>query len=200
MPRKQSPLSGIRLTMPFPIRTSLRPKPKSGWTLGRTKRRSLFFGNIRPYKGIEYLLAAFQLARGQRADYRLIIAGEPKKGSESIGRDPAKRLGRNSRGQIILKIEFIPDEETELYLKAADVLVLPYKDIFQSGVLFLGYSFGLPVVATDVGSFREEIVEGRRAFYASPAIRRNWPKLSRSTLPAICIRTEIPPTRDKRLR
>ena len=56
----------------------------------------------------------------------------------------------------------------ELYLKAADVLVLPYKEIFQSGVLFLAYSFGLPVVATDVGSFREEIVEGSTGFLSKP--------------------------------
>jgi glycosyltransferase involved in cell wall biosynthesis len=53
-------------------------------------------------------------------------------------------------------------------LKAADVLVLPYKEIFQSGVLFLAYSFGLPVVATDVGSFREEIVEGQTGFLSKP--------------------------------
>ena len=56
----------------------------------------------------------------------------------------------------------------ELYLKGADVLVLPYKEIFQSGVLFLAYSFGLPVVATDVGSFREEIVEGSTGFLCQP--------------------------------
>ncbi len=66
-------------------------------------------------------------------------------------------------------MQFVPDEEMELYLKAADVLVLPYKDIFQSGVLFLGYSFGLPAVATDVGSFREEIIEGRTGFLCKPA-------------------------------
>jgi glycosyltransferase involved in cell wall biosynthesis len=56
----------------------------------------------------------------------------------------------------------------EVYLKGADVLVLPYKEIFQSGVLFLAYSFGLPVVATDVGSFREEIVEGNTGFLCKP--------------------------------
>jgi glycosyltransferase involved in cell wall biosynthesis len=72
------------------------------------------------------------------------------------------------RGQIVLKIQFIPDDEMEVYLKAADVLVLPYNEIFQSGVLFLGYSFGLPVIATDVGSFREEIVEGETGFLCRP--------------------------------
>ncbi len=47
-------------------------------------------------------------------------------------------------------------------------MVLPYNEIFQSGVLFLGYSFGLPVIATDVGSFREEIVEGKTGFICRP--------------------------------
>jgi glycosyltransferase involved in cell wall biosynthesis len=65
-------------------------------------------------------------------------------------------------------MEFIPDEELELYLKAADVAVLPYTRIFQSGVLFLAYSFGLPVIASDVGSLREDIVEGETGFICKP--------------------------------
>ena len=65
-------------------------------------------------------------------------------------------------------MQFIPDDQMEWYLKGADVLVLPYKEIFQSGVLFLAYTFGLPVVATDVGSFREEIVEGSTGFLCKP--------------------------------
>jgi glycosyltransferase involved in cell wall biosynthesis len=51
-----------------------------------------------------------------------------------------------------------------LYFKAADVCVLPYTVVFQSGVLFLSYSFGLPVIATEVGSFEDDIVEGRNGF------------------------------------
>jgi D-inositol-3-phosphate glycosyltransferase len=129
----------------------------------------LFFGRIRPYKGIEHLLAAFRKLAAEHSDYRLIIAGEPKKGSEEY-RDEIERIVKTefAPGRIILKIQFIPDEEMEVYLKAADVLVLPYKEIFQSGVLFLAYSFGLPVVATDVGSFREEIVEGKTGFLCQP--------------------------------
>ena len=68
------------------------------------------------------------------------------------------------RDRIIERIEYIPDEETELFFKAADVLVLPYTRIFQGGVLFLGYGFGLPVIASNVGSLREEIVEGKTGF------------------------------------
>ena len=70
--------------------------------------------------------------------------------------------------RVIEKIEYVPDEATELYFKAADVLVLPYVRVFQSGVLFLGYSFGLPVIAADVGSLKEEIVEGKTGFVFKP--------------------------------
>ncbi len=99
----------------------------------------------------------------------MIIAGEPKKGSERYLEEIRQTIDRDfDLGKVIVRIQFIPDEEMELYLKGADVLVLPYKEIFQSGVLFLAYSFGLPVVATDVGSFREEIVEGSTGFLCQP--------------------------------
>ena len=130
----------------------------------------LFFGRVRPYKGIEYLLDAFRLLLADKqANYRLIIAGEPMKGSEDYLNEIQTSVRRDFEpGKVLLKIKFVPDEEMELYLKGTDVLVLPYKQIFQSGVLFLAYSFGLPVVATDVGSFREEIVEGCTGFLCKP--------------------------------
>jgi glycosyltransferase involved in cell wall biosynthesis len=137
--------------------------------LQENEKAVLFFGRIRPYKGIEHLLAAFQLLAANHSNYRLIIAGEPKKGSEEYRNQIEQTVKTEfTPGQVIMKIQFIPDEEMEVHLKAADVLVLPYKEIFQSGVLFLAYSFGLPVVATDVGSFREEIVEGKTGFLCQP--------------------------------
>jgi len=69
---------------------------------------------------------------------------------------------------VLLRADFIPDEETELYFKAADVLVLPYRQISQSGVLFLGHSFGLPALAADVGSLKDEIIEGKTGFVFRP--------------------------------
>jgi glycosyltransferase involved in cell wall biosynthesis len=130
----------------------------------------LFFGKIKPYKGIEHLLAAFRQLIASDMNYRLIIAGEVQKGNEEYLGELQRTVTRElERGQIILKPHFIPDAEAEIYLKAADVLTLPYNEIFQSGVLFLAYSFGLPVVATDVGSFREEIVEGKTGYLCRPA-------------------------------
>ena len=66
--------------------------------------------------------------------------------------------------RIIRKIQYVPDEDTEIYFKAGDVLVLPYTYIFQSGVLVLGYSFGLPVIASNAGSMQEDVIEGKTGF------------------------------------
>jgi glycosyltransferase involved in cell wall biosynthesis len=70
--------------------------------------------------------------------------------------------------RIVGRLDFIPDEQIEVYFKAADALVLPYKNISQSGVLFLAYGFGIPVIAANVGSFREDIIEGRTGFLYRP--------------------------------
>ena len=138
--------------------------------LKEDEKAILFLGRIVPYKGIETLLDAFRLLLADKqAKYRLIVAGEPKKGSEQYLKGIQGFVNRNfDSGQLILRMQFIPDDQMEWYLKGADVLVLPYKEIFQSGVLFLAYTFGLPVVATDVGSFREEIVEGSTGFLCKP--------------------------------
>jgi glycosyltransferase involved in cell wall biosynthesis len=133
------------------------------------ERTILFFGAIKPYKGLEYLVNAFQKLAKVHGNYRLVIAGERKKGSEEYLSRIQRAIDRDSsRKHVIQKIEFIPDGETELYFKAADVAVLPYTEIFQSGILFLAYSFGLPVIATDVGSFGRDIIEGRTGFVCKP--------------------------------
>jgi D-inositol-3-phosphate glycosyltransferase len=121
----------------------------------------LFFGNITPYKGLEYLTSAFKQILTRRDDCRLIIAGRPKNCEEYWAAIREAIQKEVQSGRVLLRAEFIPDDETEVYFKAADVLVLPYRHIYQSGVLFLGYSFGLPALAADVGSLKDEIVEGK---------------------------------------
>ena len=133
------------------------------------ERTILFFGAIAPYKGLDFLVTAFQRIIARDAKHRLIIAGRPKGGCEKHLEEVQETLSRTiDRTQVIQDINYIPDQKIELYFKAADVLVLPYREIFQSGILFLAYSFGLPVVAADVGSLRETIIEGRTGFLCRP--------------------------------
>lgn len=121
----------------------------------------LFFGNIAPYKGLEHLLMALEKLLKSGDAFKLIMAGQVKDCAsywEEIER-LIKRLGLEKN--VMKLIKYIPDGDVEGIFKASDVLVLPYKFIYQSGVLFLSYNFGLPVIATDVGSLRDDIVEGR---------------------------------------
>ncbi len=149
---------GINNSVPNTRLTPAQARERLG--IQKSERAILFFGRVRQYKGLEYLVDAFgQLGSG---NYRLIIAGEVKKGSEQYVSDIQRAIKRDGTdARIIQKLEFIPDSEAEVYFKASDVSVLPYTSVFQSGVLFLAYSFGVPVIATDVGSLSEDIIPGR---------------------------------------
>jgi glycosyltransferase involved in cell wall biosynthesis len=154
---------GINNTIPTtPIKNT---EAKERFGLHESECTALFFGQIAPYKGLEYLIGAMAELAGRNAEPRLIIAGKVKRGAEEYWEKIQCEITRTGvRERIIEKIEFIPDTEVELYFKAADVVVVPYVDIFQSGVPFLAYSFGLPVIATDVGSLRDDIIEGETGF------------------------------------
>jgi Glycosyltransferase len=157
---------GINNTVPNSSLSSAEAKHQLG--LSSSDRIMLFFGNIAPYKGLEYLVSAFAALLNSERSYRLIIAGRLK-GSEGYWKQIQQGIARSGiRDRVIERIEYIPDEETELFFKAADVLILPYIRVFQSGVLFLGYSFGLPAIASDVGSLKEEIIEGETGFVFNP--------------------------------
>ena len=157
---------GINNTVPNTALTITEARRSLG--IGANDKVLLFFGNIAPYKGLEYLLAAFSELIRKDCSYRLTIAGSPKGPAEYWQRIHQAILKSEARDRIIETIEYVPDAQTELYFKAADVLILPYTHVFQSGVLFLGYSFGLPAIAADVGSLKEEIIEGKTGFVFKP--------------------------------
>jgi D-inositol-3-phosphate glycosyltransferase len=157
---------GINNAVPHTQLTSKEAKQHLGLRSG--EKAILFFGNIAPYKGLEFLLTAFQNSVAEHPEYRLVIAGQPKN-CETYWNGIREKMREDEReGRILLRPDYIPDEETEVYFKAADVLVLPYRYIYQSGVLFLGYSFGLPVLAADVGALKDEVVEGKTGYVFKP--------------------------------
>jgi glycosyltransferase involved in cell wall biosynthesis len=141
--------------------TRLEAKKQLGF--GLDEKILLFFGNITPYKGLEDLLRALHELLREDAQFRLIIAGPVKnKDSEGYWYGLEQMIKDLHLSDYVRKeSKFIPDEDIGVFFKASDVLVLPYKRIYQSGVLALSYRQGLPVISSDVGSLREDIAEGQ---------------------------------------
>ncbi|HET6830532.1 MAG TPA: glycosyltransferase family 4 protein [Solirubrobacterales bacterium] len=106
----------------------------------------LFFGLLRPYKGIDTLLEAFASVEGAE----LWIAGMPR-----MPLDDLERLAARAPGRVRFLPRFVSDPEIPALLRRADVLALPYREIEQSGVLYAGLAFGKPMVLGDVGGFAE---------------------------------------------
>jgi glycosyltransferase involved in cell wall biosynthesis len=158
---------GVNNAVPHTELTPAEAKQRLGIRGGA--KTILFFGALRPSKGLEYLVAAFKHLAREKNDYRLIIAGERKKGYEAYVDSIRATIKQDvTSGYVIEKIQYVPDADTELYFKAADVLVLPYTKVFQSGVLFLSYSFGLPVIATRVGPFEDDVIASSTGFLCEP--------------------------------
>ncbi|MGH7823311.1 MAG: glycosyltransferase, partial [Candidatus Binatia bacterium] len=104
-------------------------------------------GAVRRYKGIGSLLDAFDAARRANPRLRLIVAGRPIRFPGFVALK--RRCERNPA--ILSRFEGVPDEELQLYLAAADVVVLPYADVLNSGIVMLAATFGRPVIAPDCG-------------------------------------------------
>jgi len=119
----------------------------------------LALGQIRPYKGIEELLAAFRQL--PETDSRLIIAGhvpEPAYGAQVCALAAAD-------ARVTLHDRYVPDEEIQYWMNASDVCVLPYRHVTTSGAALLAFSFGKPVIAPKLGDFPQLVGTTRGIVY-----------------------------------
>ncbi|OQK17904.1 hypothetical protein AU255_08595 [Methyloprofundus sedimenti] len=112
----------------------------------------LFFGQIKDAKGLDVLLDAMCKIPD---DIKLIIAGKPWRGDFTRYGQQIESLGLTNR--IVKMIRFIEDDEREKLFFSSDVNILPYRVIFQSGVLLMAMSHGLPVIASDLPANKEII-------------------------------------------
>jgi glycosyltransferase involved in cell wall biosynthesis len=106
----------------------------------------LAFGLIRPYKGTDVLLEAFRRIEGAE----LWIVGMPR-----MPMDELRDLARQAQGTVRFVDRFITDQEIPAFMRRADLVVLPYRNIEQSGVLYTALAFGRPMVLSGVGGFSE---------------------------------------------
>lgn len=134
----------------------------------------LFFGRISPYKGLETLFRAMPYIAKEIPDVKFIIAGRPIPGYTL----PAvPNLPGNAKVEMIAS--YISNTDLAELFQKATVLVLPYTDATQSGVILTSYAFDKPVVASDVGGLSEVVIHNKTGLLVPP---RNYEKLADSVL------------------
>ncbi len=124
----------------------------------------LFFGFVRPYKGLLYLLRAIYKVR-QYIPVHLLVVGEFWEDKNRYLRE-IEALGLNSCVTIVDK--YIPNSEVGKYFSAANVVILPYLQTSHSAVLRLSFDMGVPVIASEVGGIRESVVDGINGLLVKP--------------------------------
>lgn len=125
----------------------------------------LFFGLVRAYKGLDLLLDAFADERLRKYPVKLIVAGEfyddPKPYLEKI-----EELGICDL--VIIKNQYVNDDDVKYYFNSSDIVVQPYKSATQSGVTQVAYHFEKPMLVTDVGGLGEIIPNGKVGYVVEP--------------------------------
>lgn len=132
-------------------------------SLDPESRYMLFFGLIRDYKGLDWLLDAWKQAALK--GYRLLVAGEFYSGADKY-HALARQLGIDD--QVVWHTRFIPDNEVRYYFGAADLVVQPYKTATQSGVTQIAYHFEKPMLVTRVGGLSEIVPDGKVGYTVDP--------------------------------
>ncbi|NLV08371.1 glycosyltransferase [Halomicrobium mukohataei] len=126
----------------------------------------LFFGTLKPYKGLDVLLEAFaELPGDVRDSARLRIAGKPMMDITHL-RTMAADL--DVEDSVDWEVGFVPHEAVPSLFEWADVVVFPYREIDQSGALMTAIPFGTPIVASAVGGFDEVLTDGRHGRLVPP--------------------------------
>ena len=137
-------------------------------SLGLTRPTVLFFGYVREYKGLVYLLRAMPRIL-QEVDVDLLVVGEFY--DDRAGYDRViDELGIGERVRVVA--EHVPDESVGDYFGAADVAVLPYVSATQSGITQIAFAFGLPVISTNVGGLPEVVREAETGYIVKPENER----------------------------
>lgn len=148
----------------MPVPTELeRSTARASLTLPPNAPAFLFFGGLRPYKGYDLLLQAFQDAVEVSGDIHLILAGWGRRDAVRSVRETIASFQPKVRERIrdlLSEDKLLPVDTAEAAMRAADCVVLPYQEISQSGVLWQAFGSGRPVLASAVGGFCEVVREG----------------------------------------
>jgi len=118
----------------------------------------LFFGNIDKWKGIEYLLESSEIIFQSIIAAKIVISGRV------FDKNILQLLSKEKYKKILFKPGRVRDDEVAKLFDWADLLILPYIEGSQSGVINLALSFALPVIVTDVGALSEMVIDGETGY------------------------------------
>lgn len=125
----------------------------------------LMYGLIRPYKGLDLLTEAFcQIPTTSKA--YLIVAGGGNRNLFDLAMERLQKANKDTRA--MLRFRFVEDAELSNLVAACDVVVLPYRHVYQSGVLVLAMTYGKAIIASDLGGIRDYVTHGREALLVDP--------------------------------
>ena len=133
--------------------------------LSEEKNYMLFFGLVRAYNGLDWLLDAFGQVKDELANLQLIVAGEFYEDEDKYR---AQILANGLTDRVIVKNEFIADADLKKYFGAADLIVQPYKTATQSGVTQVAFHFEKPCLVTNVGGLGEIIHNEKMGYAVEP--------------------------------
>ena len=129
----------------------------------KQKKVLLFFGMIKRIKGLELMLSALSKIKNSHPDILLVIAGKAWEDDFSIYQEIINNL--NLTNYCIVRNQYIPLEDVNHYFSAADLVVLPYKRISQSGVLMMAVSYQKAVLSSDLEPFKEVLTNNETGFF-----------------------------------
>lgn len=136
----------------------------------------LFFGFVRPYKGLKHLINAMPKIKERLGAVTLLIVGEFGSAEDRERyRNQIKGLAKTNtasveglEASIVIKDGYAPDREVEKYFAACDMVVLPYESATQSGIVQIAYGFEKPVVVTNVGGLPDVVEDNRTGYVVAP--------------------------------
>lgn len=129
------------------------------------KKKILFFGFVKFYKGLDILLRAMPVVLAQFPEMKLVVAGDVY-GDKKLYLDLIDYLGL--KNNVELHFRYISDNEIEGFFESCDACILPYRSATQSGVALLSYSFEVPVIASRVGGIEEAVIDNVNGFLVEP--------------------------------
>ncbi|MBL0739315.1 glycosyltransferase family 4 protein [Flavobacterium sp. GN10] len=122
----------------------------------------LFFGQIKKVKGLDILLKAISILKKNNCQVELTIAGKAWK--DDLEKYKQMITNLELEDIVVSDFRYIPDNEVGTFYEKADLIILPYRDIYQSGVLLLALSYGKPVLCSDLDPFKEIIIHNENGF------------------------------------